>query len=188
MAALSLIIAILLLGMSAWVFVARDWTWWRERVRRAEGVQGDLQPVPDIPDVVAIRQAVEPAVRLVALIHGDVIEVHSGQEVTVPASPAALRRLLCCVLHAAAQGRARSGSDELVGVSVRLVGIQVDNPASTLDRVAVLRRVSPVRGRVARAAQPLGWGSQHIVDLECVLVDVRWSPVEVVEGGAGWAN
>jgi hypothetical protein len=188
MAALSLIIAILLLGMSAWVFVARDLAWWRERVRRAEGMPGALQPVEDFPGVVSVRQAVEPAVQLVALVHGDVVELHPGQDVTVPASPAALRRLLCCVLHSAAQGRARSGSDALVGVSVRVVSIQVDNPATSADVRAVLQRVDPVRGRVARAARPLGWGTQHVVAPGLVMVDVRWSPVEVVKSEDGWVS
>jgi hypothetical protein len=136
--------------------------------------------VPDLPDVVQVREAVVPAMQLIGLVRGDVVELLPGPDVVVPATPSDLRWLLLRVLLAAAAGRNRSESPELVTVEVRPTAIEITNPANHADLLAVCRQVRPERGGVARAARPLGWATQHVVTPGVsVTVDVRWSPVEV---------
>lgn len=194
MAALSLIIATTLLVWSGWRFVSDDLAWWRERVARADAGVGErvdwpgpgsegapcvaavtvsvglLEPAPDEPCQVDVRAAAVQAIRLVRLLFGPVVELLPGPSTTIHASPAALRRLLLCVLLATVVWQRRSGVNSPVLLSVSTWWLDVACYVSAADK----RRVTRSLGALQGAAEPLGWELQQTASDGWVSVSAKW--------------
>lgn len=196
MSIIALIAALALYAYSIYQLVRDDFGWWRERVRRAEGVPVDavelhgevrlfehwprtaesLEPPPDEPGRVDVRAAMVPALQLVGLIHGEgALELLPGPRVVVKASPAALRRLLLLVLHQVATGQRRSDSLRPAPVCVHSVAVLAVYSARPADQRAARRRVDRC---TRRAADALGWSVARDVESGTVRLELGGYRVE----------